>query len=254
MAIESIQLRLLKSNPLNSERSMYTDEIMNLKESISEVGLLHPLVVYSNNDAEGTFTILSGHKRYAALQAISGPTGTAMCSVVDKPANEVKEGEILARANVHRSTPEEIAKEVSIVNNLWNTMPKERRQYWSDRFSREFEEEYSHTPEYIKDPAGFKSNRFRPRLMYINQITGLGLSNRTITKYINKTLESEGEGFSKKPKKARKITVKSITKAIQSLDGLIDAYEYDCLKPDYLEQLQSALQLSLDMIGNQKKL
>ena len=45
MAMEKISLKLLKENPLNSERSKDPKEIQNLKESIMEVGLLHPLVL-----------------------------------------------------------------------------------------------------------------------------------------------------------------------------------------------------------------
>lgn len=253
--IKKISLKLLKENPLNSERSMDYSEIKNIKESIMEVGLLHPLVVYENGDAEGTYTILSGHKRFRALFDISGPGGQAQCNVIAKPENEIKEGELMARANVHRSTPEEIRTEVKIVSDLWNTMPTERRKYWTDRLLTEFEEKYKEDPKYKKDPAGFKNNRFRPRLDYINQMTCLGVSNRTLTKYLkDKILKDEGEGFTEKEKKEKKITVKNIKRAAESLAGMLDAYEYEYEKPDYIEQLQEALEDTLTQIESLKKL
>lgn len=253
--IKKLPLRLLKENPLNSERSMDYAEIKNLKESIMEVGLLHPLVVYENGDAEGTYTIVSGHKRYSALLDISGPGGQAMCNVITKPETEIKEGELMARANVHRSTPEEIRTEVKIVNAFWNTMPKERRKYWTDRLLTEFEEKNKDNPDYKKDPDSFRSNRFRPRLDYINQITCLGVSNRTLTKYLKDTiLKDEGEGFAEKEKKEKKITVANIKRAAESLAGMLDAYEYESAKPEYIEQLQEALEDTLAQIESLKKL
>lgn len=252
--IKKIKIGLLKENPLNSERSMDYNEILNLQESIKEVGLLHPLTVYENGDAEGTFTILSGHKRYRALKELSGPGGHVQCNVIEKPMNQVRESEMMARANVHRSTPEEIAKEVAIVNSLWNTMPEERRTYWRDRFLEQFEKQYGTTVEYMNDPAEFKSRRFRPRLDYINQITGLNLSNRTLTKYLKKTLSDEGEGFEEKPKKEKKITVKNIKRAAESLTGLIDAYQYESGKPEYLVDLQAELDKTISALEFEKAL
>ena len=160
----------------------------------------------------------------------------------------------MARANVHRSTPEEIATEVKIVNSFWNTMSKERRTYWTERFLKDFEEKYSESEEYQKDPAAFKNNRFRPRLDYIAQITGLGVSNRTLTKYLKDTLKNEGEGFAEKPKKEKKITVSNIKRACESLRGIIDAYEYESAKPEYLEQLQVEIDYTLAQIEGLKKL
>lgn len=253
--IKKISIKLLKENPLNSERSMDYGEIMNLRESIMEVGLLHPLTVYENGDAEGTFTILSGHKRYRALFDILGGIGDVQCMVIDKPADEIKESELMARANVHRSTPEEIEKEVSIVNNLWNTMSKERRTYWTERFLAQFEELNKTNADYLEDPSKFKSNRFRPRLDYINQITGLGLSNRTLTKYLKDTLKDEGEGFTtEKEKRERKITKKIIKKSCESLMGMIDAYPYESGKPEYLVDLQDQLETVLAELETVEKL
>lgn len=242
MAIQKIEIKLLRENPLNEARIMSDDEIQNLKESIMEVGLLHPLVVYSNNDAEGTYTIVSGHKRYRAILEIAGPTGQALCSVIDKPDDQIVESELMTRANVHRSTPEEITTEVRIANNIWNTMTTERRKYWTERFENAFVEANKDNPKYIDDPEGFKSSRFRPRLDYIAQITGLGVSNRTLTKYLKETLKQSNEGLEEKPKKEKKITVRNIRHACESLKGIIDACEYTAPKPPYLDDLQDNLE------------
>lgn len=249
--IKNISLRDIIPNPLNKSRSMDYNEIENLKDSIQEVGLLHPLVVY-RNDA-GTYTLISGHRRFAALNNMAGADYEVPCVVIERPANDIEEAEYMTRANVHRSSPDEIRNEVKIANDLWNSMSKDKKKVWSARLEEEFIEKNYANPTYREDPKQFKSNRFRPRLMYINKITGLNLSNRSISGYLTSTLEEEGEAIiSEKPeRKPNKVTVKKIAKTMTKLNELLDEYAYreDSGKPNYISELQETLAASIEKIS-----
>ena len=107
-----IQMKDIKLNKLN-KRSMNQEEIEVLSESIKDAGLINPLVIYQNQD--GSCTLLDGHRRYRALE-LMGRAGTNQvpCIVVDKPSDEVREQELMANGNIHRSKPEDLKHYYSI--------------------------------------------------------------------------------------------------------------------------------------------
>lgn len=223
--LEMVELGKIEENPMNN-REMSKEEIENLKESISEVGLLHPLVVYQ--DEPDHYILISGHKRFRALKELGKSSmSQVQCTIVDKPKNSIIEQELMARGNVARRNPEEIMKEIDIANCIWNTMDSERRKNLTRVYKERFEEENSSNPLYINNPQSFISNRFRPRAIYINHITGLNLSNRSVSKYLKETLKKEKEGIDEEvaKKKEVQITIKKIVKNVKSLKELINAFE-----------------------------
>ena len=248
--IRNIKLKDIRPNPLNSSRSMDYNEIENLKDSISEVGLLHPLTVYQNID--NTYTLISGHRRFAALNNLAGKDEEVPCTVIEKPATKEEEEEYLSRSNVHRSSPEEIRNEVKFANDIWDSMPSERRKEWMKKFEKKFKEENEANPLYKENPKAFKSNRFRPRLMYINHITGLNLSTRTVSTYIKATLDEAGESIGEeKPKKApNRVTVKKISSTMKKLNSLLDEYREGIGKPEYISELQEELNDLIEKLGS----
>ena len=250
--LELLRMSDIHPNPLNN-RSMTESEIENIKDSILEVGLLHPLTVYE--DTPGFYIIVSGHKRFDALKLLGRGNSTVQCTVIDKPGNPSEEMELMARANVHRSNPEQIQNECAIVNNLWNTMPAQRRSKLTEKYRKAFIKANETDPLYIKDPAAFMSNRFRARCEYINHITGLGLSNKTISKYLKDILKGESEEIpeEKKPVRVRTITASMIIKSIQSLSGLIDSFDQahsPGFMPDEVKDLLPVLETAENALKN----
>lgn len=65
--IINIPFEKIKANPLNKDLPM--DDLDQLKESIRTGKLLHEILVYDMHD--GTYQILSGHRRYAALKQLA---------------------------------------------------------------------------------------------------------------------------------------------------------------------------------------
>ena len=250
--IKNIMLRDIVPNPLNKSRSMDYNEIENLKDSIQAVGLLHPLVVYRNDLQK--YTLISGHRRFAALNNMAGSDYEVPCVIIDTPENEIEEAECMARANVHRSSPDEIKNEVKIANSLWDSMDKERRKKCIKRFEQEFVAENEFNPVYKEDPKKFKSNRFRPRLMYIKSITGLGLSNKTISELLKSQLKDAGEGIpdEKKKRESGRVSVKKVLSTMAKLNKQLDSYAYreDTGKPEYIEKLQEDLQDIIERLEN----
>ena len=244
--LKLVEMGKISQNPLN-ERSMDPSEIDVIKDSIMEVGLLHPLVVYE--ESEDHFILVSGHKRFKALQELGRmPNSTVQCTVVDKPSDITQEQELLARGNVGRSNPEQIANEIKLVNNIWNTMDSSRRKRLTESYRATFEIAHKDDPAYISDKTKYMTNRFRARMEYINHITGLNMSNKTISQYLKTTLENEDEALiDDKPKKERAFTIKQIAKSIDSLQGLIEGYSttHDDTPVSLLE-LQTELEKTAD--------
>lgn len=225
--LEIVAMEQIFENDLNSSRSMDKEEIANLADSIAEAGLLHPLTVYKRE--EGHYVLISGHKRFRALKML-GRMGksTVQCTVIEKPKTMTEEMEIMARANVFRNDPEEIKNEVKIVNAIWNTMENSRRAKLREKFRVAFESASMGLAEYQSDPKKFMDNRFRPRIEYIKSVAGITASNKTIQKYLNEIAEEANEKpvseKKERPKKEKEITLLSIQKSLENLEGLCEGY------------------------------
>ena len=183
----------IKPNKFNSERSM--EAINEIAESIKQNGLMSPLAVYKNGD--GSYTLLSGHKRLAAYELIDGDDGDSSipCVVYDAPQDSFEEREMMLEANMHRSKPEDITVECLIGRDLYQELKKDPEKFKETRMllKEKFIERNKDNPTYLSDPAGFVDNNFRPLLEYIRYHTGLTLSNATI-KTVLKTADDEESG------------------------------------------------------------
>lgn len=218
--IESIPMAYIKPNKLNLYDGCEDQEQINvLADSIQNTGLTQPLVVYKNKEKE--YILLGGHKRYEALKknGVSGMKDIP-CLIQKKPADELEERERLLQFNLSRKTPEELEKQVTEANNIWNTMPSNKRKVLTDKYKKEF----------IKvngDDEKNINNNFRPRLDYIRYLTGLTVSNRTVSSMIKRELEKTSEAFSHKDtkKEPKQITIRDIILKATALTGLIELYE-----------------------------
>ena len=241
--IKNIRLAEITPNPLNEARSMEFKDIENLMDSIKTVGLLHPLVV--TYQGEDTYYLLSGHRRYAALKSLYGRDYVVPCVVISKLLTPVEQAEYMARSNVSRKNPDEIREEVVIASNLWDEMPKERRKEISKQFEERFRAENENNPTYIANPQKFKTNRFRPRLMYIKSITGLDVSNKTVSDILVAKLKESGEGVpeDKKKRESHGVSYKKLFTTMTRLSEQLEEYAYraDTGKPEYIKELQDDL-------------
>lgn len=80
MTIQTIDVSKLRLSEINIRKSYDPNEIAELAQSITSVGLLTPLVV-EHDEANDQYEIVAGHRRFLALQSI-GFTGSVICSVV----------------------------------------------------------------------------------------------------------------------------------------------------------------------------
>lgn len=240
-----INLGNIRENPLNIHNNDDDDQIQLMADSISEIGLQNPLVVYEDNYAgKKVYTILSGHKRYRALiRSGKPPIFSVPCVVEDKPADEMAERELLLQNNMARKDPEEIQRQALEASAIWSRMSPERRERYAKQFEARFIiEQKKKGGRY--DPAFIKDN-FRPRLEYIRKMTGLSVCNRTVTNILRKELEKTSEALPVEPTKEKAITIKDIIKRANSLSGIISVYMDGDIKSEelpYLTDLQTALQ------------
>ena len=237
-----IQMKDIKPNRLN-KRSMDLEEIEVLSESIKDAGLINPLVVYQNQD--GSYTLLDGHRRYRALE-LMGRAGTNQvpCIVVDKPSDEVREQELMANGNIHRSKPEDLKHEIEVANVLWNTMSKTRRDKLTQEYKQKFIDKFCNDEKYQENPSQFLSNRFRPRIDYIRAITGLDYSNKTVTSTLSEILKAKSEKLNPKIEKEIKekvITSKDIIRYIKSLKGMLMTYQNSENVPATKSQIRNVI-------------
>lgn len=221
--LKKIKICNIQKNALNIFKDEEDKEgIAVTADSIKRFGLEAPLVVYqSGGDAKNPeYTLLSGHKRLAALK-LCGYKGIdeVPCVVEDKPKDNVTMQEIMLQNNLSRNKPEELEKMVECANQLWATMESARRQKLVDGYLSKFRKEHAGCSEkYIKD-------NFRPRCDYIREQTGLDISNRTVTNIINRYLFKNKEGFPLPAKKEKEILFKDIHQKLISLSGIIETYE-----------------------------
>lgn len=202
---KQIDIHHIYANNQN-ERSMDETQIQLLQESIEDVGLLNPLTVYPSPKQEGHYVLISGHKRLAALKLVeqdlkswskldSNSSLSVLCHVVDAPESLSQEQELLAQANIHRSTPAELQNEVKLANRAWNTMDNDSRKKWREKLKARFNLHNINNPRYNEDPKEFLSDNFRPRLEYIRAITGLDMTNSTVKDILKKTLDDAGDAI-----------------------------------------------------------
>ena len=233
----TIKVSQIKENPLNM-RSMDLDQIRILAYDIDTYGLMQPLAVYEDDD--GRYTLLSGHRRLAALKQLG--VKEVPCKVFPKPADEFEEQEILTSANISRRKPSELVDELKRAEQAWNTMFKENRDRHVERLKAQFIKEHQSVPKYIEDPDLYVHNNFRPKFEYIRSLTGFDLSNSTIKEQLKKAVPEEAgpnmDGISeaedeedakseKKEKKEKEITLKDIAKAASTLRGMIMGFVVD---------------------------
>lgn len=242
---KQINLGSIRENPLNIHSEDNDEQIQLMADSISEIGLQNPLVVYEDSYAGKTvYTILSGHKRLRALK-ISGkpPVFSVPCVVEDKPVDETAEREILLQSNMARKDPQEIQKQALEASAIWNRMSPERRE----RYAKQFEAKYiiEQKKKGGRFDTAFLRDNFRPRLEYIRKMTGLSVCNRTVTSILRKELERTSEALPVEPTKEKTITIKDIIKRANSLSGIISIYMNGDIKSEelpYLTDLQNILQ------------
>ena len=107
MRIPTDQLHI---SPVNSEIYRETD-VLDLMNSISEVGLLQPLVVTPDK------TIISGHRRYSAIRSLGWTE--VECEIKDIPPDQIDVHIVLYNQGRNKVATE-ILREIKILySNLW---------------------------------------------------------------------------------------------------------------------------------------
>ena len=232
---QTVEISRIDPNPLN-ERSMKPEDIEIIAESIRKDGLFESPVVYPK---AGRYVLLSGHRRLAALRML-GVT-EAEVRVVPCPSSLAEEQEILAEANIHRSSPEEIRTEVKLAERAWNSMDKDRCAILREAYLKKFREANQGNPAYAEDPDKFITGNFRPVHDYIRQINGLTASNSTIKRYLMEILPEEcrpSEGTSR----VKPITLRDVRRCAKTFAGMLETYQTD--DPELLNTVGDALEMT----------
>lgn len=114
--VQYIEYDKLKPNPVNT-KYYKTDDIEVLADSILDKGLIQPLTVVS--DGDGTYTIISGHRRYLAIKFINdndlSDKFKSVPSIIRDIKTELEKEELLIDGNLwnRNKTDAERAKEIA---------------------------------------------------------------------------------------------------------------------------------------------
>ena len=192
--VKVVPISKIKYNPRN-DRSMLPDDLSIIADSISRFGMMQRPVVFEEGDH---YVLLAGHRRIGALKQIQDrlangeelPEGSPLqvpltdveVNIMDKPADEFTEQEILSEANIFRTRPEELQEEVQKSESAWNAFDEERKKRYREVLLRQFERIHKGTVAYERDPKAFIRANFRPSDEYVRMTTGRNLSKTTIRK------------------------------------------------------------------------
>ena len=231
----------IKENELNL-RSMNEDDIRIMADNIAVNGLMQPPVVYKSAPKE--YVLLGGHRRCRALRMLGCRDDYPVDVVImEKPANEFEEQELLTSLNISRKLNEDVENEIIKANQTWASMDADRREEYYKYFKKQFIERNKTNPKYVEDPENFLANNFRARCSYIRFLTTVDYSNKTIKKVINKLLPKEeklpetlagqipvDDNEVVAPKTSSKsedksLSFKDILKEAKALWGLLEIYE-----------------------------
>lgn len=241
--IQVVTIPLLDIDPStenNDMRSMYDTDLRILADSIKEFGLKEPLRVYKNDNGAFKYTIISGHRRFAAFRILVkddkySPNIQIPCIIVNKPLDEISEKIDIAQSNISRKNPKDLVREVNIANDIWQKIINAKRQgEFVPKLKESFKKQNEKNEKYIADPKKFERYHYRSRMEFIRCITGLSVTNKTVQNAINKTMiantdDEEGQLESdpdeeKEKKSERKVSTSQINRKITSLVNDLSKY------------------------------
>ncbi|MBN2167948.1 MAG: ParB/RepB/Spo0J family partition protein [Actinobacteria bacterium] len=110
-----VPIKNLQPNPYNPRKTFNEDELKELAKSISELGLLQPLVVYSEN---GHYVVLCGDRRRQACEMAG--LKEIPCREIDPPVDQAHAVQIALTENLQRadlSVAEEATAIVELIDS-----------------------------------------------------------------------------------------------------------------------------------------
>lgn len=226
----------------NSGRSLVDDNLNILADSIRDYGLKDPIRVYPNSIHGYKYTILSGHRRYAAIDLLNKNGDVKInkvpCIICDVPNDKIDEYIDVAQSNITRKSPDDLKKEILVASEVWEEIKElNKSEEYTPKLEAAFVARYKDNEAYKEDPALFRRNNYRAKLEFIRSITGLDLSNKTISTYLTKTLASSDEDALPKrvPKKTAEMTPEKLAKKFeQTKKCVMKCYDQD---PDIAEKI-----------------
>lgn len=241
--LQMIPLGLLVPNPLN-HRSM--GGTRTLAEAIRVEGLLQPLTVYATDD--DSYVLIAGHRRLAAMKSIDGVTDDVLvpCYVIPKPATQAKEEAMLAAANIGRRDPKNVAREIQIAGANWDAMcqsDRVRAKELVDSLKNDFIISNQNNPAYHNDPVGYVSRNFRPKISYIQLITGLPMGKTAIKEYMSSNAKTL-------PRTSDYATEAQLLRCVKSLNRKLQKAQVDSSRKSQADDLQA---MCVKLLENHKK-
>lgn len=210
----------------NSGRIVEDDRLDVLVNSILENGLYEPLRVYERHGLGYLYTIISGHRRYAAVKYInehhlSDKFVKIPCYIVHKPKDILTEKIEVTMNNASRKAPIDLVNEVRAASELWKEIcDLGKKKEYTDGLFETFCERNKGNPNYIADPDRFIRNNYRIKLEFIRKLTGLEMSNNTIRRCLIQQINKDSSEEPLNPREFVRPKVLTTRHVVKKIDVL----------------------------------
>lgn len=245
----------------NSNRDMNQEDLRILADSIAEYGIKEPLRVYQDKDKRDgyKYAILSGHRRFAAVQYINSHLDIyteritkVPVQICDAPSDFLDERIDATISNIQRKKPKDLENEIKAAAEIWTEIVNsENYGKWKKKLRDSFIKRNEENESYINHPEEYLLNNYRPKLEFIRQMTGLDLSNKTIKSYLITNINADDtEEDLPKASKKKEPSPKSLNSKFKKLSKEAD-YLYDNYIMFYYPERDQEYQETLESIKNQ---
>lgn len=240
-------LKVSEINPSefnNFGRSLDEDDLEILADSIAEFGVKEPIRVYADRKDGYRYTIISGHRRYAAVRLINekydGVTIDAIPSIIvkERPTDVITEKLDVAQSNLSRKKSKDLENEVKAAEELWQDIcDLGKKEEYTEKLKKNFINRFKSNPNYVIDPDKYLRDNFRDKFEFIRYATGLDISHSTIKRVLAKS-SADDKPKRKQTAKAIQSKCKSIMKIAFDLYGVDDKDRYEAIR-DLTRQIEA---------------
>ena len=206
-----LQMDSIFPNPNNKLKIRDLDV---LEDNIKKYGVLSPVTVYWDQKKLG-YVLISGHRRYEACRNLGLTKIPA--NVIEAPKDETEEFLEICAGNIARTSDEDINDQIKLASIQWESMSEDKKKALRDSLLKSFKD---------RNKGTVPTESFRPKQEYIRSITGIDVSQRTISRKLAEIFSEENDEEEKKnapmqEKEEKKKKEKSSTRSFKAFANAV---------------------------------
>lgn len=176
--VYTLQMDSIFPNPNNKLKIRDLDV---LQDNIKKFGVLSPVTVYWDSKKLG-YVLISGHRRYEACKNLGLTKIPA--NVIEPPKDETEEFLEICAGNIARTSDEDINDQIKLASIQWESLSEETKKALREPLLKSYK---------ARMKGEIREEAFRPKQEYIRSITGIDVSQRTISRKLAEIFADENE-------------------------------------------------------------